>query len=81
MTYNEIVAQVADSTGLSKKMVDRIYKLYWKSVREYIKSRTLKEDLTEEEFIKLKPNVNVPSLGKFYVDFNKYKRLKEQYNS
>lgn len=81
MTYNEIVAQVAGSTGLSKKMVDRIYKLYWKSVREYIKSRTLKEDLTEEEFIKLKPNVNVPSLGKFYVDFNKYKRLKEQYNS
>lgn len=81
MTYNEIVAQVAGSTGLSKKMVDRIYKLYWRSVREYIKSRTLKEDLTEEEFIKLKPNVNVPSLGKFYVDFNKYKRLKEQYNS
>lgn len=81
MTYNEIVAQVAGSTGLSKKMVDRIYKLYWRSVREYIKSKTLKEDLTEEEFIKLKPNVNVPSLGKFYVDFNKYKRLKEQYNS
>lgn len=81
MTYDEIVSEVAGSTGLSKKMVDKIYKLYWKSVREYIKSLPLKEDLTDEEFMKLKPNVNIPSLGKFYVTLDRYKKLKERYNS
>jgi nucleoid DNA-binding protein len=81
MTYDEIVSEVAGSTGLSKKMVDKIYKLYWKSVREYIKSLPLKEDLTDEEFMKLKPNVNIPSLGKFYVSLERYKKLKESYNS
>lgn len=81
MTYDEIVSEVANSTGLSKRMVDKIYKLYWKSVREYIKSLPLKEDLTDEEFMKLKPNVNIPSLGKFYVSLDRYKKLKERYNS
>lgn len=81
MTYDEIVSEVAGSTGLSKKMVDKIYKLYWKSVREYIKSLPLKKDLTDEEFMKLKPNVNIPSLGKFYVSLDRYKKLKERYNS
>lgn len=81
MTYDEIVSEVAGSTGLSKKMVDKIYKLYWKSIREYIKSLPLKEDLTDEEFMKLKPNVNIPSLGKFYVSLDRYKKLKERYNS
>lgn len=81
MTYDEIVSEVASSTGLSKRMVDKIYKLYWKSVREYIKSLPLKEDLTDEEFMKLKPNVNIPSLGKFYVSLDRYKKLKERYNS
>jgi hypothetical protein len=81
MTYDEIVSEVVGSTGLSKKMVDKIYKLYWKSVREYIKSLPLKEDLTDEEFMKLKPNVNIPSLGKFYVSLDRYKKLKERYNS
>ena len=81
MTYDEIVSEVAGSTGLSKKMVDKIYKLYWKSVREYIKSLPLKENLTDEEFMKLKPNVNIPSLGKFYVSLDRYKKLKERYNS
>lgn len=81
MTYDEIVSEVAGSTGLSKKMVDKIYKLYWKSVREYIKSLPLKGDLTDEEFMKLKPNVNIPSLGKFYVSLDRYKKLKERYNS
>jgi hypothetical protein len=81
MTYDEIVSEVAGSTGLSKKMVDKIYKLYWKSVREYIKSLPLKEDLTDEEFMKLKPNVNIPSLGKFYISLDRYKKLKERYNS
>lgn len=80
MTYDEITACVAEQTGLSKHMVNRIYKAYWKTVRSYITSLPLKEELTDEEFKRLKPNVNIPSLGKLYVTLDGYRRNKNLYN-
>lgn len=67
MTYNEIISKVADSTGLDKKLIDRTYKAYWRTIREHIKSLPLQDTLSEEEFLKLKPNVNIPALGKLYL--------------
>lgn len=81
MSYEEIIASVAESTGLSKTLVDRTYKAYWKAVREHIKSLPLKDDLDEEEFNALKPNVNIPSIGKLYVPFDKYKRINNKFKN
>ena len=78
MTYNEIIASVAQSTGCSKKFVDRVYKSYWKVVREYMTSQPLKQDLTDEEFLELRPNVNIPSIGKFYITPKRYRRIKNK---
>ena len=78
MTYEEIISRVADSTGLSKAMVNRTYKAYWRAVKEHIESLPLKQNLTEEEFLKLQPNVNIPSIGKFYVTLGGYKRTKRK---
>ena len=80
MTYDEIIAQVAKSTGLSKKLVDKAYRAYWWAVKEYIRNLPLKEDLTDEEFSKLRPNVNIPSLGKFYVTLERYRKVKARFN-
>lgn len=79
MTYEEIVAKVSEDTGLSRKLVDRTYKSYWRAVREHIKSLPLKEDLSEEEFNKLKPSVNIPSIGKLYVTYDRYKKIRQRY--
>lgn len=35
--------------------------------------------MCEEEFNKLKTNFNIPSLGKIYCNFDKYKGIKEQF--
>jgi hypothetical protein len=78
MEYNEIIAIVSDKIGLSKDMVDKVYKSYWRSVKEYISSLPLKEDLSDEEFLSLQPNVNIPSIGKLYVTLDRYKRLKQK---
>ena len=78
MTYNEIIEKVADTLDLSRSFVDKTYKAYWKAVRQHITSLPLKNDMTEEEFIKLKPSVNVPSLGKLYVTYDRYKKIKKQ---
>ena len=79
MTYEEIISGVSDSTGLSQRLVHKTYKAYWRAVREHIASLPLKEDLTDEEFLRLKPNVNIPSIGKLYVTLDRYHKLREQY--
>lgn len=77
--YEKIVTEVAESLGLPKKLVDRAYRSYWRAVREHISSLPLKDDLTDEEFNQLQPNVNIPSIGKLYVTIGKYRWLKDKF--
>lgn len=81
MTYDEIVLEVSERLGLSKELVNKTYKAYWKSVKDHITSMPLKKDLLDEEFMKLQPNVNIPSLGKFCVTLDRYKALKKGFNN
>lgn len=76
----EIITQVSKETGIPRRIVDRTYRAYWRAIREYITSLPLKEELTDEEFLKLKPNVNIPSIGKLNVTLKRYKRVKSTYN-
>lgn len=80
MTYTEMVAVAAQSTGLDRRIVDRTYRAYWRVIREYIESLPLKDELTDEEFQKLRPNVNIPSIGKLYVTQDRYRRMKRVFN-
>ena len=78
MTYNEIIAKVADIVSLDKTLVNKVYKSYWRAVKEHIEELPLKDNLSEEDFCKIQPNVNIPSLGKLYVTYDRYKRIKKQ---
>lgn len=79
MTYNEIISEVAKNMNCTKAFVDNVYKEYWRAVRDYIESRPLKEDLTDEEFEATRPNVNIPSLGKFFITTDRYRYLKDRH--
>ena len=79
MTYEEIISTVSADTGIPSRLVGRIYKAYWKAIREYIKSLPLKEDLTDEEFMQLRPNINLPSLGKLNVTLDRYHGMKKHF--
>ena len=79
MTYDEIVAKVANDMGLTHHLVDSTYRAFWKVIREYVKSQPLMEDLSDEEFQMLRPNVNIPSLGKLCVTLDRYRNKKKQY--
>lgn len=80
MTYNEIIDSVAERLGLPRELVDRTYRAYWKAIRTHMASLPLKEDLSDEDFMKLQPNVNIPSIGKFHVTLDRYKRMKKMYD-
>ena len=77
MTYDEIIKKVSEENNLPKNLVDRTYRAYWRAIREHIISLPLKEDLSDEEFLKLQPNVNIASIGKLNVTLDRYKRMKK----
>lgn len=79
MQYREIISKVSGDIGLSETMVDKIYKAYWRAVKEHIESLPLKKELTDEEFLSLQPNVNIPSIGKLYITLKRYRNKKKQY--
>lgn len=77
--YNRIITEVSENLDLPKVFVDKVYKAYWRVVREHISSLPLKEDLSDEQFTQLKPNVNIPSIGKLYVTLEKYRWCKDKF--
>lgn len=80
MTYQEIVNIVSGDTGISPDIVDKTYRAFWKYIRDSIQKCPLKEDMTEEEFLKLRPNFNIPSLGKLTCTYKRYIGVKEKFN-
>ena len=77
--FERIVAETAEELSLPKKLVDRAYRAYWRAVREHISTLPLKDDLSNEDFSKLQPNVNIPSIGKLYVTVDKYRWFKDRF--
>lgn len=79
MNYKDAISTVAENLGLPQKFVDKTYRAYWQVIREYIASQPLMDDLTDEEFSNLRPNVNIPSIGKLYVTLESYRKTKNRY--
>jgi hypothetical protein len=73
---NSIYKKVSDELNIPLDVVIFAYKSYWKFIKETIQNLPLKEDLSEEEFAKLKTNFNIVSLGKLSCDYDRYVKLK-----
>ena len=67
--------KVAEEMNIPVEVVELAYKTYWKFIRKTIQELPLKQDLSEEEFAKLKTNFNIVSLGKLSCNYDRYKRL------
>lgn len=78
MNYKPIFEQVSKETGISEEVVKTAYNLFWRFVRETASSLPLKDELTEEEFMDLKCNFNIPSLGKLCCTYDRYIGMKKR---
>lgn len=80
MTYTEIIQKVSEDTKIPLEVVDKTYKAFWLYIRNSVKELPLKEGLTETEFLNLRPNFNIPSLGKLSCTYQRYLGVKEKFN-
>ena len=71
-----IYKKVAEEMNIPVEVVEFAYKSYWKFIKNTIQELPLIEDLSEEEFAKLKTNFNIVSLGKLSCTYDRYKRIK-----
>lgn len=81
MTYSEIINKVSKEINVPPDIVDKVYKAYWLYIKESIQQLPLKEDLTEAEFMKLRPNFNIPSLGKLCCTYDRYLGVKSRFKN
>lgn len=79
MNYREALDQVANKLNIPVEVVKEAYESYWGYIRCTISELPLKEDLSEDEFNKLRVNFNVPSLGKLAVTWDRYRAIKDRY--
>lgn len=79
MKYEDIVDKVSKELSLPKELVDKAYKSYWLFIRENIQSLPLKDNLSEEEFSRLRTNFNIPSLGKLNCSYARVLGVKKRY--
>lgn len=70
MDYQRIVNKVAEELNLPVKFVDKVYKAYWRAIREKLEELPLKDDITEEKFKNLRTNINIASLGKLNCTYD-----------
>lgn len=78
MIYSEAIKQVSIELGLPPQVVKEAYESYWTFIRNNIKALPLKEDLSKEEFDKLRTNFNVPSLGKLSCTYDRFIGIKKR---
>ena len=79
MDYNNAVSEISKELNLPPKVVDRVFKAYWRFIRETIQKLPLKDDLSEEQFQQLRTNFNIPSLGKLSCTYDRASKVKKRY--
>ena len=79
MNYPDIIGKVSQEMGLLPEVVDTACKSYWKFIKQTIQSLPLKDDISEEDFTKLRTNFNIPSLGKLTCTFDRMMGVKKRF--
>lgn len=79
MIYSKAIKHVSKELGLPPKVVKEAYESYWTFIRNNIKALPLKEDLSKEEFDKLRTNFNIPSIGKLSCTYDRMIRVKKRF--
>lgn len=71
------IDKISKELHLPQEVVDKAYKAYWLFIRKTIEKLNLKDELSKEEFSKLRTNFNLPNLGKLNCTYDWWVRVKK----
>lgn len=73
------ISGASHELGLPSEIVGKVYRAYWLALKQVVQALPLKEDLTDEDFSKLRTSFNIPSLGKMFVTWDRYQGVKNRF--
>ena len=76
--FQKIIKEMSIEHGLPQEVVTVAYRSYWEFIKKEAQALQLKGDITEEEFNKLRPNFNIPSIGKLFITWDKLINTKKR---
>lgn len=74
---NDVYKKVATDLNIDEKLVKKVYIAYWQYIKDCIQKLPLKENLTEEEFNKLRTHFNISSLGHLSCSYDRMLGVKK----
>ena len=80
MKFKDIINKVSEELDLPKDLIENTYKAYWNFIKNTIEELPLKTELTQKEYVNLKTNINIPSLGKLHCTYNRYIGIRNRFN-
>ena len=80
MKYSDIISKVSEELNIPRELVENVYKAYWNFIRVTIEKLPLKTELSQEKYRNLRTSINIPSLGKLYVTWNRYIGIRNRFN-
>ena len=72
----DVCKKVSKELDIPEEVVKAAFNSYWEFIKKKIGELPLKTEMTEEEFSKYRTNFNLPSLGKFYCDYKRYRTIR-----
>lgn len=78
-TLDLAISGASHELGLSSEIVGKVYRAYWLALKQVVQALPLKEDLTDEDFSKLRTSFNIPSLGKLYSSYDRVQGVKRRF--
>lgn len=76
----DIISNLSNELNIPEKLIEEAYQGYWLFIRKHIIEMPFKENLTQEEFSKLRTNFNIPNLGKLSCTYKRYLGVKKHIN-
>lgn len=76
--FQQAILEVSKKHNIPQEVVTVAYRSYWEFVKDKIQSLEISDDMSEEEFNKLRTNFNIPSIGKLYLTWDKLVNIKKR---
>lgn len=76
--FQKIIKEISLKENLPPEVITVAYRSYWEFVKATAQALELKGEITEDEFNKLRPNFNIPSIGKLYITWMKLCNVKKR---
>lgn len=77
-SVNQAVKQVARKLSVDQKLVEQVYRSYWRFIKEHISSLNLR-NIDKKEFDSIVTNFNIPYIGKLYAGYGRVEKYKKQF--